>query len=382
MSAGRILVIDRRAVMATEICRTLGRRGFEVDVAGEPSSPAFRSRWCARRFLSPGVQPRERFLSFIVPIVEKNRYDAIFVCNEEVLESLHEEARSKFWKGLLLTPAPALKIALSRKAVGRLATEIGLDTPRTVAPADENQIVPIGVELGFPLLVKGDRGEAGNHVRLVRDVGGLLPAYREIAQLESGENPVLQEFVRGVAFSIGGLFDRGRPVRVCAHRKVVGVPPLNGLTAKGITERPQGLLEAAFKMFAALSYTGLGHAEFIRDNWGRFRFLEVNPRVWGTFAVAGYAGVDLFGPYLDMARGVDVKPDLNFRQGVSFHRTLRELRLLRMRPAALFRVLKDCLDPSVHSDFEWSDPLPHIAAFSGRGLRTWRMRARVQAMPV
>lgn len=349
--------------MGTEICRTLGRRGFQVDVAGEPLSPAFDSRWCARRFISPGVRPKERFARFIRTVVENNRYDGIFVCNEEVLECLLDLPLDNCWKGLPLGPTQSIKIALSRKMVGRLAMDVGVPTPRTMIPQSDEEIASNGMELGFPLLVKGDRGEAGNHVRLVNSPARLLPAYRKIAELERGERPMLQEFIHGPAYSVGGLFDEGRPLRVCAHRKVVGVPPLGGLTAKGVTERIPGLLDTAFRVFAALKYTGLGHAEFILDKAGRFRFLEVNPRVWGTFAVAEYASVDLFRPYFALAKGLQVEPDLHFREGVRFHRILREASLLRRKPLHLFRVLKDCLDPSVRSDFEWRDPLPHISAF-------------------
>ncbi len=371
----RALVIDRRAVMGTEICRILGRRGFAVDVAGERLSPAFHSRWCARKFISPGMRAKKTFLRFIEAVVETNHYEGIFVCNEEVLECLLDLPRGVPWRGLLLSTTDSLRTALSRKAVGKLAAEIGLDTPRTIVPPSDNELAALAAGLGFPLVVKGDRGEAGNHVRLVRSASGLLSAYREIAELErgSGERPVLQEFIRGPAYSVGGLFDGGRPLRVCAHRKIVGVPPLGGLTAKGRTESAPGLLEAAFQIFRALRYTGLGHAEFIRDADGRFRFLEVNPRVWGTFAISDYAGVDLFGAYLDLAKGRAVEPNLEFREGVVFHRILREARLLRRRPAALFRIIKDCLDPAVRSDFEWSDIFPHLAAISLRGASQWRL---------
>lgn len=357
-----------------------------VDVAGERFSPAFFSRWRSRAFVSPGIHPRECFLQFIASIVENNHYDGIFVCNEEVLDCLLDLPRGAAWEGLPLSSPNSLRIALSRHESGRLAAECGLDIPRTVTPSNAEDLESRGADLGYPLLVKGDRGESGSHVRLVRDASRLPGAYREIMEFERGsaEPPVLQEFIEGTAYSVGGLYDHGRPLRVCAHRKIAGVPPLGGLTAKGggltakgVTEKVPGLLEATFKIFAALNYTGLGHAEFIRDRSGRFRFLEVNPRVWGTIAVSGYAGVDLFGAYLDLARGMAVEPNLEFREGIVFHRLLREVRLLRKFPSALFRIVKDCFNPAVRSDFEWSDPLTHLAAFLPRGIS---QRGRKEAL--
>jgi hypothetical protein len=41
-------------------------------------------------------------------------------------------------------------------------------------------------------------------------------------------------------------------------------------------------------------------------------------------------------------------------------RELLEVRLLIERLWQLPRVLKDCLDPRVRSDFDWRDPGPHL----------------------
>jgi hypothetical protein len=81
----RALILDRRAVMGTEICRSLARKGCAVDVLAEASSPAFYSRFCARRFPTPPCESGEPFRNAVREVVRDTRYDAIFVCNEEVL---------------------------------------------------------------------------------------------------------------------------------------------------------------------------------------------------------------------------------------------------------------------------------------------------------
>jgi predicted ATP-grasp superfamily ATP-dependent carboligase len=368
----RALIIDKRAVMGTEICRSLGGKGFEVDVMGEGTSPAFHSRYCNRRIVTPPFENRGLFVRTLSDTLRGSRYDAIFVCNEEVLEVVMGLSDFEKLSGLLHPARESLKTALSKYAMVRLALTAGIPTPRTFIVRRESDLGPIARELGFPLIVKGDRGEAGNHVRLVRDLSGLLTAFDEIGGLErgSGKLPALQEFVRGAAYSVGGLFLEGRPLRVCAHRKLVAVPPLGGLTVRGVTERPSGLLEAAFKVFEALRYTGLGHVELIKDSQGCFRFLEINPRPWGTIGTAEPAGVDFFTPYCELARGLKVKPDLRFREGVGFHRIMREAKMISRSPGRIFGFFRDCVDPRVESDFKWLDPGPHVTALLTRGLRT------------
>jgi biotin carboxylase len=287
------------------------------------------------------------------------------------------------WPGLVVSERSSLCTALSKFAMMQVAQSAGVAIPRSFSPSDEAELTAVAADFGFPLIIKGDRGESGNHVRLVDQPGTLLSAYRAIAALEatSGNRPVVQEYVTGVAYSVGGLFHRGRALRLCAHRKVVGVPPLRGLTVSGVTERPPGLLEDACKIFAALEYSGLGHVEFIRDRGNRFRFLEINPRVWGTVGVAEYAAVDLFGAYLQLAHGTIPEPDLAFREGVRFHRIGREGKMLRVQPSRFLGFIRDCLDPYIRSDFAWSDPAPHIASLVMRGLRRVEPLRREERLP-
>jgi carbamoylphosphate synthase large subunit len=341
----RALILDKRAVMGTEICRSLARNGCAVDVLGAASSPAFYSRFCARRFPAPPYESGEPFRSAILDVVRDTHYDAIFICNEEVLETVMSIPGYEHWPGLVLSSPTSLRTALSKFAMIQVARDAGIAIPRTIFPQEESDLPRIAEEFGFPLIIKGDRGESGNHVRLVDSPEKLIGAYREVAVLErsSGNRPLVQEYVQGVGYSVGGLFHKGRALRVAAHRKLLGVPPLGGLTVRGRTEQCPGLLESAYRIFAALEYTGLGHVEMIRDRADRLNFLEINPRVWGTIGIAEYAGVDLFTAYLQLAQGVIPEPNLHFREGVIFHRMGREGKLIRAQPARIAGFLRDCL---------------------------------------
>ena len=267
------------------------------------------------------------------------------------------------WEALPLTPPASLQRTFSKHAMTEFAQQIGVAVPHTIVPKNEDEVPHLAAELGLPLVVKGEKGNAAMHVRIVRRADELLPSYREIVARERGcgGRPALQEYVPGPVYSIGGLFDGGRALRVLAHRRLLTFPPEGGRTVKGITERPQELLDSAFAMFAALEYTGLGHMDFVHDaRDGRFRFLEINPRVWGSIGLARLSGVDLYTPYAALARGQMVAPDLRLREGVMFHHFSRELKFIRQRPRRLWGFLRDCLDPRVHSDFAWDDPAPHF----------------------
>lgn len=362
----RVLIIDRRAVMGTEVCRALAAQGCSAEVFAERGSRAFRSRFCSEGFQSPPFSEREKFRAALGALVAQNSYDAIHICHEEILGWIVPLLERPEWQGLLHPPIKRMTAALSKNAMLEIAAQAGIALPRTLIPRDERDLPEIAREFGLPIVVKGDTGESGETVRIVQNPGELAANYREVCARESRADarPALQEFVPGTAYSVGGLYHHGRALRVIVHRKLVRYPhPYGGRTVRGITEDCPEVCREAFRIFEALEYTGLGHVEFIRDERdGRFKFLEVNPRLWGTIGVARQAGVDLFSPYRDLVAGIAVEPDLRFRSGIVFHRMLREVRLMREHPQRLFGFIRDSLDPRVRSDFMWTDPGPHLPA--------------------
>lgn len=361
----RVLIVDKRAVMATDVCRAVAAQGCTVEVFASRASPAFRSRFCSAALISPPFEDREAFLEALNAVVYRGEpYDAIHVCHEEVLASIIPALGAPHWRGLLTPPPPHLRTALSKNAMLALAADAGVATPRTAVPKTEDEMIAAVQDFQFPIVIKGDTGEAGETVRIVWERRDVLRTYRAVRALEtrSDSRPAIQEFIRGDAYSVGGLYDRGRALRVVAHRKLVRYPhPYGGKTVTGITEFSPELLRAAFKIFEALDYSGLGHVEFVRDNRdGMLKFLEINPRLWGTIGVAEDAGVDLFTPYRQLVAGERVEPDLHYRHALRFHRLRREINLISTLPGRVFGFAKDALDLRVRSDFRWSDPGPHL----------------------
>jgi predicted ATP-grasp superfamily ATP-dependent carboligase len=357
----RALIVDTRAVLGFEVCRSLRKMGWEVDVFAQPGSPVFRSRACHRPLVCPHLT--SEFVGDLTSVVESGNYEAIYLCSEEILELLIDSESSSRWAALPLSEPWALKSALSKNAMVRLVHSAGVAVPHTIIPAHADAVVDAANQVGLPVVIKGDTGEASRNVRLVRRPDDLQKAYNDVLATKRAQvgMPAVQEFIPGPQYSVGGLFQKGEPLRVFAYRKLVTYPVNGGLTAKAVTERVPELLDAAFAVFAALQYTGLGQVQFIRDERdGRFKFLEINPRVWACIGLCSYAGVDLHNAYINLACGFPVKPNLQYETDVFYHRFSVEMRVIMERPRQLPRFLWDCLDRRVHSDFSWYDPGPHL----------------------
>jgi predicted ATP-grasp superfamily ATP-dependent carboligase len=131
-----------------------------------------------------------------------------------------------------------------------------------------------------------------------------------------GAEPFAQRFVPGPTFLAGGLFDKGRALRIYCGRKTVQFPSGTGPAAELVSVREPGLLDAALRVFEAAQVTGLASADFVRAPDGTWQFLEMNPRPWGSISAAADAGVELFRPLAAIWKGEAVAPDLRFAEGV------------------------------------------------------------------
>lgn len=360
----RSLIIDQDTFIPVELCRTLSKQGSLVDIFAEQTSYAFHSKFCNCPFRSPPWYVGRPFFDMLENVVDNGHYDAIYLCTDAIVDAILPLTESQSWRGLLLPKKEAVKAALSKNASIQIAANAGVPIPRTVVPDGRKDVESVGKDIGFPLVVKGDQGAGSQNVRVVKKASELLNKYLEIEDREKSYHgrPALQEFIDGPTSLVGGLFHNGRALRLCAHEKTIMNPPGNGATVKAVTIHHRELIDSALRFYETLQFTGLGSVDFIRDiRDGRFKFLEINPRIWGSVGVAQYAGVDLFTPYRALVRGDRVEPRLEYRTGVSWHRFSGEAHVIRSNPLRIFGLLKDCLDPRVHSDFRWSDPGPFFA---------------------
>lgn len=370
MSQDRVLIIDQRTSYPLQVCRTLGRRGHEIHAVAEAGAGLLRSHYCARVFPTPAWYRDPAYFKRLDAVVQSGWYDVIYVCGEVVLEQLLPFiAAGGPWTAFPFGAAPSATMLFDKNAVLERVGAAGVPVPRSIVPSSETEAVAIADELGFPLVVKGEKGAAAQNVRIVGRPGDLLARYREIVLNERGYGgrPALQEFIPGPTYLVGGVFVDGEPLRIAAHRKVLMYPAAGGATVKGMSERPARLIDNALAAFRALRFTGLGSLDFLRDDRDEdFKFIEINPRPWATIGLS-LACTDLLSAYHDLAKGVPGTRRLRYREGVRWHRLSGEVRLIAERPWRLPGFIADCLDPRVGSDFDWRDAFASVAEIARAG---------------
>lgn len=352
-----LILEDQNYTAALSMVRSLGARGHATTVAAPFDTPAGLSRWCAEAVLAPWAADRLRYADFIASLLGKRTYDVAFACTDtvvEVVSRLRDQlpARPDF----LLPPAYSLQTALSKHASQQFAAGLGVPTPRTIAPSPD-EVDAAGREIGFPLVVKGDNGSGGSHVRYATNLDDLRRAYQETAAKKHLGRPILQEFVPGKGYLTHVLYHRGKPLAVCSHLKEREFPPTGGITAQGITVNEPTLDAQVLEIFSALRWHGLAKADFKRDaRDGSFKLMELDPRVSASIEIPRAAGVDMVEMCCRLAAGNAVRTQLTYAQGVRVRYLCRDLLCLAAQPALLPRFLVDTVDRRVRSNFDWRDP--------------------------
>lgn len=275
-------VIDVGWVNGLAAIRSLGRGGIRVlAVDHRPSALGFRSRY-AERFLSPSpYEDEHRFVNFVRALGEV----VVFPTHDD---SLH--AIAKYADDLqALTPFPswdALERLQSKRVQLETAQAAGVGIP-TLDPGT------------FPVVVKPDRPIEFKRRYKRQAFRCETPAELEDAVARTEEfGAIVQEFVPGgddTLYTVGSYLTRsGEALGVFCGRKLRQTPPGIGTCRVGEAVWVPEVVDAALRLLRAFDYHGLSQVEFKRDaRDGRFKLMEINPRLWQWHGLATACGVDL-----------------------------------------------------------------------------------------
>jgi len=285
--------------------------GCEVDViaavGGQASCRATNGTW----WFAPTVDAPELTHEAEVAI-ERERYDVIY----PTTEPLQRWPRRHDWPQLVLpTDDPALPSYFAdKREMSRLARDAGVAISVQVDRANESNIDEAIRCFGLPIVIKGAVGRGGRTTFVAASAAQARDAIRRIER--RGAEPFIQRYIPGSTFLVGGVFHQGLPLRLYAGEKRVQFPSRTGPAAVLVSTDDRELLHSATRVFRAARINGMASADFIRDGAGRFHFLELNPRPWGSIAAARDAGVDLFSPFVALRQGRVPPSDLELRPGV------------------------------------------------------------------
>ncbi len=385
----RILVTQVETRGALAAVRGLHKAGFLVTAAlGPEPTPARWSRCVDERLsVPPPITDEPAFIDAIAGAVSYGTYGALVPGGEA---SLIACSRGRH----LLEPHiriglpshDAVKRSTDRQALTEAASHNGLSAPQTIACSNLDHAVEVAGDIGFPVLIKPLRSVvegAGNR----HQVGSVLvedePSLRSIAP-RFGDPFLLQRVEPGAILSFAGVLADGRLIGEALSRYArTWRPEAGNVSFSQTVEIPQPLREHTIAVLQEIGWEGLFELELIERSDGGWSAIDLNPRIYGSLALAIGAGANLPAIWCEHLLGREPGP-VSARPGVCYRWEDGDLRhaMWKLRHGGM-SAAAPVLHPGrsvVHPFFERSDPWPFVAhalSMSKAGLR--RARASRQA---
>jgi D-aspartate ligase len=359
------VVVDVGWVNGLAAVRSLGRLGVPVlALDHRRSAIGLLSRYC-RPLVCPDPGPDEG--GFVCTLAELgaalDRPAPIFPTHDEALNAIARNADAL--DGAFLYPFPrweVLEQLQSKRFQLERAEAAGVPVPRTVYPRSAGEALSAARALGYPLLVKpsepaGFRRRFRTQAFRCEADAALERAYADAEP----HRPMVQELVPGgddALYTLGSYVARdGDVLGLFCGRKLRQTPPVVGTCRVGEAVWVDEVVELGLATLRAIGFHGVSQVEFKHDpRDGRFKLMEVNPRLWQWHGLAAACGVDLPRiAYWDLLGARSPAARMR-RDGLRWATTL-----MKSRPLAFQR------PPYVDSLIAADDPLP-AAVQAGRVL--------------
>lgn len=300
-----------------------------------PDSPCGYSRHCKKFHLIPRPGDPDH-VPAILGVCKQEKIDIVLpVQHDEVIEiskskGLFEDAGIR----VPLPDYPLIALAVDKYQMAKIARAHGISGPSTYL-ASETDLDEVTKALGFPMLTKlrdstGQRGQklVRNMAELEMQIGLLLDEY-------DADEIIFQEYIPGsvkdTMYTVGMMFNHQHELRACVPLKKIRSKPYTGGTAICTkAENHSQVHDLAVRLMHCLGeWEGIADVEIkIDPRDAKPRFIELNPRPWGSIYGAYAAGVDFPMLWVKVALQQDFEPIKQFKEGVGASFLARDLMLL------------------------------------------------------
>lgn len=352
--------------------RAAGYQPWLAAVGRDGYSRRSRARAGLVEVPDPALDPG-RYVAALARAAEELRVLAVLPGTEVGMVALAGTA-SAFPPGVALG-APerdTVARATDKLELARLAADAGLATPPTLRTTlAEAQSAAARVDL--PAIVKAPRtstptktgGLAAAHVMRVSTREQLLEAIRSLP----GDLALIQPALEGELVAASGVAWCGEVVAIVHQVARRIFPPGCGISAYAETVPGDPALEDGVRrLIGELGWSGIFQAQFVASG-GTSYLIDLNPRIYGSMALAVAAGLNLPAIWADLLLGRPPRIGA-YRPGVRFRSEERDLAALGAATlTGDWRTALGVLRPrrhTTHAVAALRDPLPLLT--SGRRL--------------
>jgi predicted ATP-grasp superfamily ATP-dependent carboligase len=294
-----VLVTDAETRAVVAACRGLAYGGFRVTAAaGSPGAVSHWSRSCHRRLHVPHpVDAEAGFIDALERAVRDDRHAVLLPGGDASLVAIsrHRERLEPYVRLGLPSHEVVLRV-LDKVVLGEAARAAGLPTPEAAVCSGIEEAVATARRFEFPVILKavqsvftvnGETRRSGSvRVEDEDSLRALVPEY--------GEPCLLQRSLPGAVLSFAGVMAGSELLAMAVSRyRRTWYPEAGNACFSETTEPAPELRERLVDLMSGLGWEGIFELELIERPDGSWAAIDLNPRLYGSMALAVAAKANL-----------------------------------------------------------------------------------------
>ena len=305
MSAIRPAVVtDVRYRMSLPVIRSLGKSGIPVISAERnecdlKSALGFYSKYSKMNTLISDAENKEAFFSDLQSLCENfsERPVIIPVGISTLLALCSERERLLQFADCALPPLSSIELANDKARLVPFAKECGVPVPETTFLGDSESVSELSERISFPAVIKLPRGEMlglppEKRYAIIDNKEDFVTAYNAFSEYD--KCILVQQYIVGEGFGVSAVFDKNsEPLEIFCHRRIREYPSSGGPSSFCESIDAPKLADYAIKLLKKLNWVGVAMVEFKGSCETGFYLMEINPRFWGSSALAPNSGCNI-----------------------------------------------------------------------------------------
>jgi predicted ATP-grasp superfamily ATP-dependent carboligase len=309
-----------------------GIRGLQpnvVDVADKKDRLTFlaKSRYINNfhNIVPPNID-EALFLQQLMQILSDYNYDLVLpfgLVSYYVCSKYQDKIKQR--SNLFLPDYNNLEVANDKRKSAKLCQDAGIDYPLFYEVSNRDDLKQIAGNIKFPVVIKA-RSCSGTEkgLRYARNREELYAKYDEIESHGMScaydyTNPLVQEFIPGYIHDACTLSLKGVPLYILTQVRALMYPVYGGVGAINITTENSELKRIAQKTIEVFCWNGPAQIEFKYDPRDKkYKFIELNPKLWGTLDLSIKAGFNFPQLVLDYVTEGKVYDNLDYKKNLKY----------------------------------------------------------------
>lgn len=291
--------------MSLPVIRALGKSGVPVisterEICPEGRELGFYSKYSKKNvLLSDADASPDGFIDDlrVLSSSESERPVIIPVGISSLLAMCERRGEIAEFADAALPSIGSIRIANDKSSLIPFARSIGIPVPETTFRRSGETAESLSERIPYPAVIKLPRGEMlgldpNERYKIVKTRDEFLFEYAKMEKLDG--NVLVQQYIQGEGYGVSAVFSKNHePLEIFCHRRIREYPASGGPSCFCESADLPELALLAVKLLRALDWVGVAMVEFRGNAEDGFYLMEINPRFWGSTALAPNSGCNI-----------------------------------------------------------------------------------------